>query len=73
MGTVKVYQYRRPYDMMTDEDGISRRMGTRAYIELVKGTIIEGTELEVDETDVTGDGMTEIGFADRLNKRVKPI
>lgn len=65
MGTVKVYNYKRPYDPRIDELGFSRRMATREYIELVGGTIIQETELEVDRSKVDSEGKTHLDFTGR--------
>jgi hypothetical protein len=62
MPTVKVYKYKRPYDATKDDEVVSRRMGTASFIESVGGTIIEGTEMEVDASQVDSAGKTEIGF-----------
>jgi hypothetical protein len=63
MGTVKVYQFR-IYDVANDDFRKLRRWATREAIELVKNTILEGTEVLVD-ADVLGpevEGMTERDF-----------
>jgi Staphylococcal nuclease homologue len=62
MRTVKVYKYKRPYDATKDDEVVSHRMGTASFIESVGGTIIDGTELEVDATQVDSEGKTKIGF-----------
>jgi hypothetical protein len=60
MTKVKVYRYRRPYVASTDRDGIARRMGTRKYIEMVGGTVIEESEIEIDSSQVDADGKTNL-------------
>jgi hypothetical protein len=62
MGTVKVYNYTRRYDIEDDALAYSRRMATREYIELIGGTVIEETELEIDGSKVDEDGKTAIDF-----------
>jgi hypothetical protein len=62
MGTVKVYNYKRRYDIEDDALAYSRRMAIREYIELIGGTIIEETELEIDCSKVDEDGKTAIDF-----------
>ncbi len=64
MPTIKVYKYRAPYDLTKDDQPVARRMGTRGYIELVKGTHIEGTEKEADISNDDPDGKTKIGFTE---------
>ena len=51
MGKVPVYKFA-VYDITTDADRVSRRMGTRVAIERLNGRIIEGTEREIDETEL---------------------
>jgi hypothetical protein len=63
MSTVKIYRYRRPYDIIKDDSSVSQRMGTREFIERVQGTVIEGTELDVDSSNIDSEGKTEIDFA----------
>ena len=62
MGTVKVYNYKRRFDIEDDALAYSRRMATREYIGLIGGTIIEETELDVDSSEVDEDGKTAIDF-----------
>lgn len=62
MGTVKVYRFKRIYDPNKDDEPVPNYMGTRKFIEDVKGTIMEETELEVDSSKVDASGKTEIGF-----------
>jgi hypothetical protein len=62
MSKVKVYKYQ----VFVPKEGtrvVAKRMGTAAYIASVGGTIVEGTELEVDSSEVDAIGKTEIGFA----------
>jgi hypothetical protein len=62
MGTVKVYNYKRRYDIEDDALAYSRRMAVRKYIKRIGGTVIEETELEVDSSKVDEDGKTKIDF-----------
>ena len=62
MGTVKVYNYKRRYDIEDDALAYSRRMATREYIGLIGGTVIEETEMDVDSSKVDEDGKTAIDF-----------
>jgi hypothetical protein len=62
MATVKVYRFKRMYDPNKDDEPVPNYMGTRKFIEDVKGTILEETELEVDSSKVDAMGKTEIGF-----------
>jgi hypothetical protein len=62
MSKVKVYKYQ-VYIPKEGTRVVARRMGTAAYIASIGGTIVEGTELEVDGSDVDAIGKTEIGFA----------
>jgi hypothetical protein len=63
MSKVKIYKYT-TYHSKRGEQVVSKRMGTRAFIEMVNGTVIEGTEMEVDSSKVSHEGMTELGFMD---------
>ena len=62
MGTVKIYKYKTTYNGQVDGEPIAKRMGTRSFIEEIKCTLIEETELEVDSSKVDASGKTEIGF-----------
>jgi hypothetical protein len=62
MSTVKVYNYKRRYDIEDDALSYSRRMATREYIGLIGGTVIEETEMDVDSSKVDEDGKTAIDF-----------
>ncbi|MEW6438805.1 MAG: hypothetical protein AB1508_16730 [Pseudomonadota bacterium] len=62
MTKVKIYKYRRPYVVATDHDGIARRMGTRKYIEMVGGTVIEESEIEVESSALDADEKTTLDF-----------
>jgi hypothetical protein len=62
MATVKVYRYRRPYDLHTDSEPVADRMATREFIERFGLTLIEGTEAEVDASLVNAEGQTALGF-----------
>jgi hypothetical protein len=62
MSKVKVYKYQ----VFIPKEGTkvaARRMGTAAYIASIGGKIVEGTELEVDSSEVDSIGKTEIGYA----------
>ena len=61
MGKVPVYKFA-VYDITTDADRVSRRMGTRVAIERLNGRIIEGSEREIDETEL---GRDVAGLTDR--------
>jgi hypothetical protein len=62
MGTLKVYNFKRRFDIEDDELAYSRRMATREYIGLIGGTVIEETEVDVDSSKVDEDGKTAIDF-----------
>ncbi|MDB5319514.1 MAG: hypothetical protein JWN40_1145 [Phycisphaerales bacterium] len=62
MGTVKVYNNKRRYDIDDDALAYSRRMATREYIKLIGGIVIEETEMDVDSSKVDEDGKTAIDF-----------
>ena len=68
MGKEPVYRFT-IYDITTDEDRLSHRMGTRAAIERVNGTIVAGSEHEIDEAELGRDvaGMTDRDFWTRIN------
>jgi hypothetical protein len=61
MSKLKVYKYK-ILDPITGYDKIADRMGIKEYIQLVNGTAIEETELEVDSSKVDPAGKTELGF-----------
>jgi hypothetical protein len=53
MSKVKIYKYKMLYNPGTDYEKVAKRMGTRSYIETLKGcSIIEKSELEVDSSKV---------------------
>jgi hypothetical protein len=53
MGKVKVSNFkRRSWDGHTDQYQTSTRMATRQGVESIGGTVIEGTEVEIDETQL---------------------
>lgn len=63
MSRVKVYRFT-VYDIVNDENCRSRRWGTRAAIERIRGEVLEDTETEVDSS-VLGreiEDMTERHF-----------
>ena len=60
MATVKIYRFR-TWDSHGDQIKEARRWGTReAILGAIGGQIIEGSEFEVDESQVDGDGLTPI-------------
>ena len=61
MSKLKVYKYR-VFDPGTAYDKIANRMGTKEYIQLVNGTVIEETELVIDSSKADSLGKTELGF-----------
>jgi hypothetical protein len=62
MANVKVYKVR-VYDISTDQQCVSRRMATPEGAAIMRGAIIEGTEAEIDESDLErGEKWTPIGF-----------
>ena len=61
MSKVKVYRFN-TYDGSNDTSTESQRMATRAFIEKFKREAIEGSELEVDSSQVDAEGKTEKGF-----------
>ncbi len=61
MSKLKVYKYK-ILDPVCGYDKIANRMGTKEYIQFVKGTVIEETELDVDFSKVDSLGKTELGF-----------
>ena len=58
---VKVYKFQQ-HDGTKDENIVSRRMSTKAFIEKIGAAAIEESELEVDSSNVDAEGKTEIGF-----------
>jgi len=58
---MKVYQYEYT-DAKLGQPARAQRMGTKKYIELVGGWIVEGSEIEVEASKVDADGKTTIGF-----------
>jgi hypothetical protein len=62
MATVKVYKYEYT-DRKLGNPAKADRMGTKEYIETcTDGWIVEGSEIEVDESQVDSSGKTAIGF-----------
>ena len=63
MATVTVYRFRK-YDIASDQKIVSRRMATRESINAIRGEVIEGTGVEIDDSrlDPMMDGMTPIDF-----------
>jgi hypothetical protein len=61
MSKVKVYRYQYT-DAKLGQPATAKRMGTKQYIERVRGWIVEGSEMEVDASNVDADGKTEIEF-----------
>ena len=57
----KVYLFKK-YDINSDQYVVSRRMATRDAIEGIKAVIIPETEVEIDNSHLSGDRMTEIDF-----------
>jgi len=61
MARVMVYRFR-AYSHFKGGAVESRRMGTREGIEKVRGTIIEGSDREIDDSRLETDGMTPKDF-----------
>ena len=61
MSKVKVYRYRYT-DAKLAQPAAAKRMGTEEYVKRVGGWIVEGSEIEVDASNVDAEGKTEIGF-----------
>jgi hypothetical protein len=63
MAMVTVYRFT-VYDITTDENHVSRRMGTREAIASARGSPIENTACDVDEAELGQDivGMTDRDF-----------
>jgi hypothetical protein len=57
--TVYRYQYT---DKVRAEPVTASRMGTKEYVEMAGGWIVEGSGTEVDASNVDDIGKTEIGF-----------
>jgi hypothetical protein len=53
MTKVVVYRYR-VYDARVDDYAISTRMVTRAKIKQIRGEIISGTKIEIDDKHLDG-------------------
>jgi hypothetical protein len=60
MSTVKVFQHEYT-DPKQDYKKLSTRMGTKEYIERIKGWIV-GSGVEVDPSNVDAEGKTQAGF-----------
>jgi hypothetical protein len=63
MAKVKVYRFSH-YDISRDKTFVSRRWGTRDGIKRIDGTVLEDTEVEVDEMLIGRqiEGLSDIGF-----------
>jgi len=61
---VKIYRFR-TWDSHADQIRESRRWGTRNSIQAIGGQVIEDSEVEVDESAIDGDGLTEMNFNPR--------
>ena len=62
MGKAKIYKFKK-YDINSDRYVVSRRMATREAIERIEGAVtIPETEIEIDNSHLNGDGMTDIDF-----------
>jgi len=57
----KVYRFKK-YDINSDQYVVSRRMATRDAIGRINAVLIPESEVEIDNSHVSGDGMTEIDF-----------
>jgi hypothetical protein len=64
MARVTVYRFT-IYDILSDDNIISKRMGTREGIEKICGAVIQSTAVDIDEAALDPDmlGLTPIGFA----------
>jgi hypothetical protein len=64
MARVTVYRFT-IYDIFSDDNIISKRMGTREGVEKIRGAVIESTAVYIDEASLDPDmpGLTPIGFA----------
>jgi hypothetical protein len=61
MGKLMVYRYAYTHPRLGQKTE-ANRMGTKEYVELVGGWIIEGSGIEIDASKVDDQGKTEIGF-----------
>ncbi len=61
MARVMVYRFK-AYSHLEGKIIEARRMGTREGIEKVRGTIIEGSGVEIDDFKLETDGMTAKDF-----------
>ena len=61
---ITVYSFKK-YDIATDECIKSRRMGTEEAIKQLGGCVIPGTAVEVPESAVDRNGLTEIDYSPR--------
>jgi hypothetical protein len=59
MATIKVSQYDYTHAKL-GQPARAKRMGTREYIESVRGWPIEGTEIEIDASMVDAAGKTKV-------------
>ncbi len=64
MARVTVYRFT-IYDIFSDDNIISKRMGTREGVEKIRGAVIESTAVYIEEAALDPDmpGLTPIGFA----------
>jgi len=51
MAKVRVYRVK-VYDIKTDDEILSRRMATREGVAIMRGTPIESTETEIDDSQL---------------------
>lgn len=62
MATVTVYKVK-VYDIATDSHETSRRWATKGGAEIMRGSIVEGTAVEINEMELeSGEQWTPIGF-----------
>ena len=59
MSKIKVYKFK-VWDQKEGENRIAPRMGTPQFIKMSGGTIIDGTETEIDASMVDGNGQANI-------------
>ena len=64
MARVTVYRFT-IYDIFSDDNIISKRMGTREGVKKIRGAVIESTAVDIDEAALDPDlpGLTPAGFA----------
>lgn len=67
MSKVKVYRFRM-YNISSDENVVSTRMATAAYIELIGAELLQGTDTEIESSLLMeGEGYTKKNFNPNLN------